>query len=94
MKNTGKMAGDEVVQLYIKDVIASLPRPVKELKGFKRVSLASGEAKTVEFTVKVENLAFYNLEMKKVVEPGMFTVMVGSSSEDIRLEGDFEVKGQ
>ncbi len=93
VKNTGKMAGDEVVQLYIKDAIASLPRPVKELKGFKRVSLASGEAKTVEFTVKVENLAFYNLEMKKVVEPGMFTVMVGSSSEDIRLEGEFEVKG-
>ncbi|MBN2239639.1 MAG: glycoside hydrolase family 3 C-terminal domain-containing protein [Dehalococcoidales bacterium] len=92
VKNTGKVTGDEVVQLYINDVIGSLPRPVKELKGFKRVTLEPGESKTVEFKLDIEELAFYNLEMKKVVEPGMFKVMIGSSSEDIALEGEFEVK--
>jgi beta-glucosidase len=90
--NTGKVSGDEVVQLYIKDVIGSLPRPVKELKGFQRLSLEPGESQTVEFGIDAESLAFYNLAMKKVVEPGMFGVMVGSSSSDIRLEGEFEVK--
>ncbi len=91
VKNTGAAAGDEVVQLYINDVIASLPRPVKELKAFKRVSLQPGESKTVELKIKAESLSFYNLEMKRVVEPGVFRVMAGRSSDDILLEGEFEV---
>lgn len=91
VKNTGGRAGEEVVQLYINDVVASITRPVKELKGFKRIALAPGEKKTVEFELPVENLAFYGRDMKLVVEPGIFKVMVGRSSKDIVLEGEFEV---
>ncbi|UCC17077.1 MAG: glycoside hydrolase family 3 C-terminal domain-containing protein [Dehalococcoidales bacterium] len=91
VKNTGKIAGDEVVQLYINDIIATVPRPVKELKAFKRVNLKPDEAKNVELTVKAESLSFYNLDMKRVVEPGVFKVMIGSSSDNILLEGEFEV---
>jgi beta-glucosidase len=93
VKNTGKRAGDEVVQLYINDAVASVTRPVKELKGFKRIHLEPGESEIVEFRLPVENLAFYNRDMERVVEPGMFRVMVGRSSEDILLEGEFEVEG-
>ena len=91
VKNTGEVTGDEVVQLYINDVIATVPRPVKELKAFKRVNLKAGETRTVDLKVKAESLAFYNLDMKRVVEPGMFKVMVGSSSGNILLEEEFEV---
>ena len=91
VQNTGKRAGDEVVQLYIRDVAASMARPVKELKGFKRVSLKPGETQHVEFTLGPEHLGFYNREMKYVVEPGEFKVMVGSSSEDV-IEKSFEVR--
>jgi beta-glucosidase len=91
VKNTGKTAGDEVVQLYINDIIATIPRPVKELKAFKRISLQPDETKTVEMQVKAESLSFYNLDMKRIVEPGMFKVMIGSSSDNILLEGEFEV---
>ena len=91
VKNTGKRAGDEVVQLYINDVIASVTRPVKELKGFKRIHLESGKNDTVTFSLPAGLLAFYNLNMERVVEPGAFKVMVGRSSEDILLEGEFEV---
>ncbi|MDH3255096.1 MAG: glycoside hydrolase family 3 C-terminal domain-containing protein, partial [Acidobacteriota bacterium] len=80
--NTGDRAGDEVVQLYIRDVVSSVTRPVKELKGFERVTLAPGERKTVTFTVGPEQLRFYNRSMERVVEPGAFTLMVGSSSVD------------
>jgi beta-glucosidase len=93
VKNTGKRAGDEVVQLYINDVIASVTRPVKELKGFQRIHLESGERTTVAFRLPAGLLAFYNLDMQRVVEPGIFKVMVGRSSEDILLEGEFEVTG-
>jgi len=93
VKNTGKRAGDEVVQLYINDVIASVTRPVKELKGFKRIHLESGKNDTVTFSLPAGLLAFYNLNMERVVEPGAFKVMVGRSSEDILLEGEFEVTG-
>ena len=90
-ENVGKRAGDEVVQLYIRDVAASMTRPVKELKGFKRISLQPGETQRVEFTLGPEHLGFCNREMKYVVEPGEFKVMVGSSSEDV-IEKSFEVK--
>jgi beta-glucosidase len=91
VQNVDKRAGDEVVQLYIRDVAASMTRPVKELKGFKRISLKPGETQRVEFTLGPEHLGFYNREMKYVVEPGEFIVMVGSSSEDVS-QANFEVK--
>jgi beta-glucosidase len=90
VENAGKRVGDEVVQLYIRDMAASVARPVKELKGFKRVTLKPGEKQRVEFTLGPEHLGFYNREMKFVVEPGEFKVMVGSSSEDV-IEKNFVV---
>lgn len=89
--NTGSRAGAEVVQLYIKDVVSTVTRPVKELKGFEKVMLEPGQKKTINFTIKPEQLSFLDQNMKRIVEPGLFTVMVGSSSEDIRLKGDIEV---
>ena len=92
VKNTGKMAGDEVVQLYIRDLITSVYRPVIELKGFKKISLDPGQSKLVEFDLTSEELSMLDRNLVRVVEPGTFKVMVGSSSKDIRLEGEFEVK--
>jgi beta-glucosidase len=92
VENTGVVAGDEVPQLYIRDVVASLVRPLKQLKDFTRLPLAPGEKKTVTFSLTPDQLAFWNAQMKHVVEPGRFDVMVGSSSSDIRLTGSFEVK--
>jgi beta-glucosidase len=92
IKNTGKREGDEVVQLYVHDVICSVKRPIKELRGFERISLNPGEAKTVTFSLPYEKLSFYDEKSHQfIVEPGTFEVMVGSSSEDIRLKGDFSV---
>lgn len=91
VENTGTRAGDEVVQLYIRDVAASIARPVKELKGFQRVGLQPGQKRTVEFVLGPEHLGFYNHDMKFVVEPGQFRVMVGSNSQDV-IEKTFEVK--
>jgi len=91
VKNIGKYKGDEVVQLYIHDAVATIAKPVKELKGFKRITLEPGEKETVNFTLTSEDLASYDVNMNLVVEPGVFEVMVGSSSEDIRLNGSFEV---
>jgi len=93
VKNVGDREGDEVVQLYVRDVVASRVRPVKELKGFKRVTLKPGEARKVIFRLSADQLAFYNRAMRLVVEPGDIEVMVGSSSEDIRLNGKFEIVG-
>ena len=90
VENTGKRAGDEVVQLYIRDLVATMTRPVKELKGFQRVSLQSGEKRRVEFAIGPEHLGFWNREMRYVVEPGEFQVMVGSNSVDV-LEAKFNV---
>jgi beta-glucosidase len=84
VRNTGTMAGDEVVQLYIHDVVSSVTRPVKELKGFKRVSLAAGASTTVTFTLDSNSLAFWNKDMKHVVEPGAFEVMAGPDSAHVR----------
>jgi beta-glucosidase len=93
LTNSGTRPGDEVIQLYIQDAQASVTRPVKELKGFKRVSLAPGETKTVKFNLAVAQLGFYNRQMKFVVEPGIIKLMLGSSSADIRLQDQFEIIG-
>ncbi|MFH0756855.1 MAG: glycoside hydrolase family 3 C-terminal domain-containing protein [Bacteroidota bacterium] len=90
--NVGEKRGSEVVQLYVRDLMATVTSPIKELKGFSKIMLEPGEMKTVEFVLDHESLALYNRIMEFVVEPGIFEVMVGSSSEDIRLEGRFEVK--
>jgi beta-glucosidase len=90
VENVGQRAGDEVVQLYVRDLVASMTRPVKELKGFQRVTLQPGEKRRVEFVLDREQLGFWNREMRFVVEPGEFQVMVGSSSAD-GIEAKFEV---
>ena len=81
--NSGKIAGAEVVQLYIRDEFSEVTRPVRELKNFQRVALAPGENRTVEFEITPDMLSYFKLTMKRVVEPGDFSIMVGSSS---RLE--------
>lgn len=81
--NTGKVRGDEVAQLYIRDEVSSVTRPIKELRGFQRITLDPGETKTVEFKLGFDELSFWNREMKQVVEPGTFKIMVGGSSEDL-----------
>jgi beta-glucosidase len=91
VENTGKRTGDEVVQLYIHDVAASVTRPVKELKGFQRVTLQPGEKKRLEFALTAKELGFWNREMRFTVEPGEFKVMVGANSEDL-LEAKFEIE--
>lgn len=94
VQNTGARAGDEVVQVYVRDEVASIPRPVQELKAFARVALAPGEARTVTFEMPIDQLAFYNEPMQLVVEPGTIQVMVGSSAKDVRLRGTFEIEAQ
>ena len=91
VKNTGMREGDEVVQLYIHDLVSSVTTYEKVLRGFERVHLKPGETKTVAFTLTPADLALWDRSMHFVVEPGMFKVMVGSGSEDIRLSGDFEI---
>ncbi len=86
VKNTSKVAGTEIVQLYINDEYSQVTRPVKELKAFKRVHLAAGEEKQVEFEVTAEMLSYYNLAMEWVVEPGNFIIMVGNSSREQDLK--------
>jgi len=83
IKNTGKIKGDEIVQLYIHDKIVTRTRPVKELKGFERITLKAGETKTVEFEIGFEDLKFYNQNKKWAVESGEFDIMVGSSSDNL-----------
>lgn len=92
--NTGKRAGKEVVQLYVGDPLSSLPRPVKELKGFAKVELAPGETKTVTFTLEPRDLSFYDVLKKDwVAEPGEFHLSVGASAEDIRSTANFLLEG-
>jgi beta-glucosidase len=81
--NTSKVRGDEVVQLYIRDEISSVTRPVKELRGFRRISLEPGQTKTVEFALGFDELSFLNRDMHRVVEPGTFKIMVGGNSVDL-----------
>ncbi len=84
--NTGKRAGTETVQLYIRDLVSSVTRPVKELKGFQKILLAPGETKTVALEITPEALAFYDVKMHYIVEPGEFAIMVGNSSRDADLQ--------
>ena len=91
--NTGNIAGDEVVQLYVRNDAASMTRPLKELMGFCRVHLAPGERRTVTFDLAVSQLAFLNRDMRWVVEPGQVRVMVGTSSADLPLTASFEITG-
>ena len=88
--NTGERPGEEIVQLYVSDVVASRVRPVKELKGFKKIMLQPGERKTIIFELDINNLGFYNERMEYIVEPGLFKVLVGSSSKD-GLESELTV---
>jgi len=91
--NISNIKGDEVVQLYCRDVYASIPRPVKELKGFSRVTLEPGQTKNITFKLPVNMIAFYDIDFDLVIEPGTIEVMVGSSSDDIRLHSSFEING-
>lgn len=91
LANVGKVAGDEVVQLYIKDKFGSVVRPVLELRDFQKVRLNAGETKTIEFTIDKEKLSFYNNKLEWTAEPGDFEVMIGASSADIKLKSDFEL---
>jgi beta-glucosidase len=84
--NTGQRQGTEVVQMYIRDRISSVTRPVKELKGFRKVSLQPGQTQTVALDITPESLAFYDVDMRYVVEPGEFEILVGTSSRDVDLQ--------
>jgi beta-glucosidase len=86
VKNTGKRAGAEVVQLYVRDLVSSVTRPVKELKAFQKILLSPGETKTVALEITPESLAFYDIHLKCVVEPGEFEIMVGNSSRAVDLQ--------
>lgn len=86
VKNTGNYDGDEIVQLYIRDLVGTVARPVKELKGFERISLKKGESKTVEFKIDAELLKFYNYNLEFVCEPGEFEAMIGPNSRDVQVK--------
>lgn len=90
VQNTGRRTGDEVAQLYTRDMVSSVTTYEKSLRGFERISLVPGEKRTVTFVLTPDDLSLWDLNMKFVVEPGVFRIMIGSSSEDIRLTGDFE----
>ncbi|MEN2399614.1 glycoside hydrolase family 3 N-terminal domain-containing protein [Flavobacterium sp. MC2016-06] len=91
LSNVGKVAGEEVVQLYLKDKFGSVVRPVLELRDFQKVKLNAGESKTIEFTIDKEKLSFYNNKLEWTAEPGDFEVMIGASSADIKLRSDFQL---
>ena len=92
IKNTGKRKGDEVVQLYFKDEVSSVTVYEIQLRGFERITLEPGETKRVNFIVKPADIALFNMDMKKVVEPGIFEIQIGSSSEDILLKKKFKIE--
>jgi len=91
VKNTGSREGSEVVQLYIRDLVGTVTRPVKELKGFKKIKLKPGEAQEVTFKLTASDLSFYNSELKFVAEPGEFQVFAGGNSRDVK-ENKFILK--
>lgn len=91
LANTGQAAGEEVVQLYVRDMVASTVRPLKELKGFQKIALQPGERRRVSFTIDGEMLSFFDRHLKWVAEPGEFELMVGSASDDIRLQETLEL---
>lgn len=92
VKNTGKVKGDEVVQLYLRDEVSSVTTYTKVLRGFERITLQPGEEQTVRFTLRPQDLGLWDKNMNFTVEPGRFKVMIGASSQDIRLEGEFEIQ--
>lgn len=92
VENIGHRQGEEVVQLYIRDVLASVSVPVKQLRGFVKISLDPNEKKKVVFQLISEDLMLLDRSLEWIVEPGVFDVMIGSSSKDIRLTGSFEVR--
>ncbi len=94
MTNIGDRSGDEVVQLYIRHPDASVPRPIKELKGFKRITLGPGERKTVTFSLHTHQLGYYDETMQYAVQPGTVEVMVGNASDHLPLTGRFEIAGE
>ncbi len=91
IRNTGTYDGEEIVQLYIRDKVGSIVRPVSELKDFTKVKLKAGESKTIQFTIDKAKLSFYNQQLQWVAEPGDFELMIGASSRDIRLKENFEL---
>ena len=91
VSNTGKKDGKEVVQLYIRDIIGTSTRPVKELKGFQKIELKAGESKTVSFDITVNDLKYFNYDLKYVAEPGDFKVFIGGNSRDVK-EADFKLR--
>ncbi|MCX6143448.1 MAG: fibronectin type III-like domain-contianing protein, partial [Ignavibacteriales bacterium] len=94
IQNTSDRHGEEVVQLYIRDPVASVTRPVKELRGFKRVALDPGEKKSIRFTLEKDDLGFLDAKLVFVVEPRTVEVMIGSSSDDIRARSSIEIVKQ
>jgi beta-glucosidase len=91
VKNSGKVAGEDVVQLYLRDKVGSVVRPIIELKDFQKIKLTAGETKTIKFIIDKEKLSFYNVALQWIAEPGDFDLMIGSSSSDIRLKTTFEL---
>jgi beta-glucosidase len=91
VENAGERTGDEIVQLYIEDEVADVALPVKELKGFKRITLRPGEKKRVDFTLTAQDLSYYNAAMQRVEDPGGFRIFVGGNSVDV-LEAGFVVQ--
>jgi beta-glucosidase len=89
--NTGKLAGEEVVQCYIRDLFADISRPVKELKGFEKIKLAPGESRTVTFKLTEKDLSYWNDQAKFKADPGKFKVFIGGNSVEVK-EADFELK--
>ncbi len=90
LKNTGNFDGEEVVQLYIRDMVGSITRPVKELKNFQKVFLKKGESRRIEFTISEEDLKFYDQQLKHIAEPGAFKIFIGGNSRDVK-EAEFEL---
>jgi beta-glucosidase len=91
LANTGERKGEEVVQLYIQDLVASVVRPLKELKGFQKIMLDSGQSKNIRFTIDRDMLSFYNEELQWTAEPGDFKIMIGAASDDIKLQTEIKL---
>jgi beta-glucosidase len=91
IQNTGKFTGEETAQLYIRDMVSQPLRPIKELKDFKKILLQPGEVRRITFTIKRDELAFYNDKLERITQPGTFQLMIGSASDDIRLQKSFDL---
>ena len=93
VNNTGDCNGEEVVQLYIRDLVACVTRPLKQLRGFEKIRLHPGENRKVEFVLKADDLAFLGPDLEKMIEPGEFDVMVGGSSDNVSVQR-FTLRGE